>query len=34
VALLDIDDAGRKALQMAYELQPASYEEFAGRYRD
>jgi len=27
VALLDIDDAGRKALQMAYELQPASYEE-------
>ena len=27
VALLDIDDAGRKALQMAYELQPDSYEE-------
>ncbi len=27
VPLLDIDEAGRKALQMAYELQPTSYEE-------
>jgi hypothetical protein len=24
---LDIDEAGRKALQMAYELQPSSYED-------
>jgi hypothetical protein len=27
VALLDIDETGRKALQMTYELQPSSYEE-------
>jgi hypothetical protein len=27
VAALDIDDAGRAAIQMAYELQPSSYEE-------
>jgi hypothetical protein len=27
VAALDIDDVGRAALQMAYELQPSSYEE-------
>jgi hypothetical protein len=27
LACLDIDEAGRKALQMAYELQPSSYEE-------
>jgi hypothetical protein len=27
VACLDIDEAGRKALQLAYELQPSSYEE-------
>jgi hypothetical protein len=27
LARLDIDEAGRKALQMAYELQPSSYEE-------
>jgi len=27
IALLDIDDSGRKALQMAYELQPESYED-------
>ncbi len=27
VPLLDIDEADRKALQMAYELQPSSYEE-------
>lgn len=27
IASLDIDEAGRKALQMAYELQPSNYEE-------
>jgi hypothetical protein len=27
IALLDIGEAGRKALQLAYELQPSSYEE-------
>jgi len=27
IAFLDIDETGRKALQMAYELQPSSYEE-------
>jgi len=27
IAFLDIDENGRKALQMAYELQPSSYEE-------
>jgi hypothetical protein len=27
MALLDIGEAGRKALQLAYELQPSSYEE-------
>jgi uncharacterized protein len=27
VALLDIGEAGRKALQLAYELQPSNYEE-------
>jgi hypothetical protein len=27
ISLFDIDEAGRKALQLAYELQPSSYEE-------
>ena len=27
IASLDIDEAGRKALQMAYELQPSNYEQ-------
>jgi hypothetical protein len=27
IAPLDIDEAGRKALQLAYELQPSSYED-------
>jgi len=27
IASMDIDEAGRKALQMAYELQPSNYEE-------
>ena len=27
IALLDIGEAGRKALQLAYEIQPSSYEE-------
>ena len=27
IALLDIGEAGRKALEQAYEIQPSSYEE-------
>ena len=27
IALLDIGEAGRKALELAYEIQPCSYEE-------
>lgn len=27
IALLDIGEAGRKALELAYEIQPSSYEE-------
>ena len=27
ISLLDIGEAGRKALQLAYEIQPSSYEE-------
>jgi len=31
VEALDIDEKGRKALQMAYELQPSSYEELMAK---